>query len=191
MRIFGFLLIFLTKINTNSAKSCLLFRRKAMPVFRTARDMPGQNNKQGDNHVSTGNGAANGVDGEPAPPQKSNSSEAAMGTGKKPRSNPNSRRTSPHGHHAEAAGQGEWQVVGPGGNKGQVPGAGGSKRMKGPSGKKQQQQQHQHQQHPKGSPKGSPSTLNADAFMTKQQAKFGPKFDFSLFFSIKHSFFLK
>ena len=30
MRIFGFLLIFLTKINTNSAKSCLLFRRKGI-----------------------------------------------------------------------------------------------------------------------------------------------------------------
>ena len=28
MRIFGFLSIFLTKINTNSAKICLLFRRK-------------------------------------------------------------------------------------------------------------------------------------------------------------------
>ena len=30
MRIFGFLSIFLTKINTNSAKSCLLFRRKGV-----------------------------------------------------------------------------------------------------------------------------------------------------------------
>ena len=30
MRIFGFLLIFYTKINTNSAKICLLFRRKEM-----------------------------------------------------------------------------------------------------------------------------------------------------------------
>ena len=30
MRIFGFLSIFLTKINTNSAKSCLLFRRKGI-----------------------------------------------------------------------------------------------------------------------------------------------------------------
>ncbi len=33
MRIFGFLSIFLTKINTNSAKSCLLFRRKAVLAF--------------------------------------------------------------------------------------------------------------------------------------------------------------
>ena len=35
MRIFGFLLIFWTKINKNSAKFCLLFRRKVM-VFRTS-----------------------------------------------------------------------------------------------------------------------------------------------------------
>ena len=44
MRIFGFLLIFLTKINTNSAKICLLFRRKGIAgrgkVF-SAQEKPG------------------------------------------------------------------------------------------------------------------------------------------------------
>ena len=41
MRIFGFLSIFLTKINTNSAKSCLLFRRKG-----AAREAKREENKK-------------------------------------------------------------------------------------------------------------------------------------------------
>ena len=63
MRIFGFLLTFWTKINTNSAKSCLLFRRKGMvdttpaPILPTGKTEKGKHNRPGPRMLRNRRGA--------------------------------------------------------------------------------------------------------------------------------------